>query len=132
MSGDYTGRGFGAGPVTEFFPLSAATASSPGITIISTTATAGATVIHTADKNAQDVLYVTVANNTAADLIAYGNLGTIATTGTVQKTIPANDFAMIFNANAAISNSGVVNVWTSATAGLIAYGYVARTFTASS
>ena len=134
MSGFYTGRGPSAGPVTEFLPLSGATASAPAILISATTPTGGGTTIHTADANAQDVLYVTFSNITTGDLIAYGNLGTAGTSATgadTNKTIPANGFEMVFNANAAISKSGVVSAFTTASVGMYAYGFVARTFTAT-
>lgn len=128
----YLGRGNNSGPATEFFPLSGASASSPTITITATTGTGGGTVIHTGDANAQDVLYVTVANNGSSTLVAYGNLGSLATTGTNQLSLNAGTFGLLLNGNAVISKSGVFGIWTTATTGLVAYGYIARTYTATS
>lgn len=132
MSGNYTGRGNNAGPATEFFPLSGATASSPGILITATTATGGGTTIHTADANAQDVLFITISNVSAAALTGHVNLGSLATTGNIQKSISAATFEVFSNGNASISKSGVVSGWTTASTGLYVYGYVARTYTATS
>ena len=132
MSGNYTGRGNNAGPATEFFPLSGATASSPMILITATTATGGGTVIHTADANAQDVLFLTISNVSAAALTGYVNLGSLATTGNIQKSISPATFEVFSNGNFSISKSGSVSGWTSATTGLFVGGYVARTYTATS
>lgn len=128
----YVGRGNNAGPANDFFPLNGATASSPAISITATTATTGGTVVHTGDANAQDVLYVTVSNISASTLVAYGQLGSLATTGTAQLSLSAGTFGLLFNGNAAISKSGVVGIWTTASTGLVAYGFVARTYTATS
>lgn len=132
MSGNYTGRGNNAGPATEFFPLSGATASSPCILITATTATGGGTVIHTADANAQDVVFLTIANVSAGSLTGYVNVGSLATTGNIQQTISAAGFSVFSNGNVSISKSGNISAWTTATTGLYAYGYVARTYTATS
>lgn len=132
MTGFYAGRGNAAGPANEFFPLSGATASSPGILITATTATGGGTVVHTADANAQDVLYVTVSNVSAGTLVAYGQLGSLATTGIVPLSLSPGTFDVLSNGNIAISKSGVFGLWTTASTGLYAYGYVARTYTATS
>lgn len=128
----YLGRGNNAGPSTDMFPLSGASASSPTITVTATTGTGGGTVIHIGDATAQDVLFVTVANVSAATLVAYGNLGSLATTGTVQLSLAAGAFGLLWNGNATISRSGVAGIWTSATTGLQAYGFVSRTYTATS
>lgn len=129
MAGNYTGRGNNAGPATEFFPLSGASASSPAVTITGTSA-AGQTTVHTGDANAQDVLFVTMSNFGASSITAYSNLGSTATTGTVQTTLVAGANSVVFNGNAAISKAGVYGVWTSATT-LAVFGYIARTYTAT-
>ncbi len=131
MSGNYNGRGNNAGPATEFFPLSGATASSPAILITATTATGGGTVIHTADPNAQDVVFLTYSNVAAGSLVAYTQIGTLATTGNIQTAVSAGTFKVASNGNVSISKSGVIGGWTTATTGLYAYGYVARTYTAT-
>jgi hypothetical protein len=130
MSGQYLGRGNGASPATEFFPLSGSTASSPMILITATSA-ASQTTIHTADPNTQDVLFLTYSNVSAAGLVAYTNLGSTATTGNIQTTVNAGTFNVASNGNFTISKSGVVGGWTTATTGLYAYGYVARTYTST-
>ncbi len=132
MADGYVGRGNNAGPATDFFPLSGATASSPAVTITATTATGGGTTVHTADANAQDVLFVSISNVSSAALVAYSNLGSLATTGTQQDSIAAGAHTVVFNGNAAISKSGAYSVWTTATTGLVAFGYIARTYTATS
>lgn len=132
MSGFYTGRGNNSGPATEFFPLSGATASSPGILITATTATGGGTTIHTADANAQDVVYLTFSNVSSSALVAYTNIGSLATTGQIQTSLAAGTWNVASNGNVSVSKSGVVSGWTTATTGIYAYGYVARTYTATS
>lgn len=131
MSDSYTGRGINAGPATEFFPLSGATASSPGI-IITGTSAAGQTTLHTADPFAQDVLFITISNVSAGALTGFLNIGSTATTGNVALSINAGAYSVFSNGNISVSKSGVVGAWTSATTGLFAYGYVARTYTATS
>jgi hypothetical protein len=127
--GNYSGRGNNAGPAVDFFPLSGATASSPAV-LITATAAAG-TTIHTGDAFAQDVLYVTLSNVSAASLTVYTNLGSTATTGQQQTTLTAGQSTVAYNGNAAISKSGVFSAWTTATTGIYAFGYVARTYTAT-
>lgn len=127
----YIGRGNNSGPATEFFPLSGATASSPGILITATTATGGGTTIHTGDANAQDVLYVTLTNVSGSSLTVFTNLGSLATTGTRQDTVAAGGSAFPYYGTVAISKSGVLSAWTSATTGIYAYGFVARTYTST-
>lgn len=131
MSGNYTGRGVNAGPGTDFFPFSAATASTPVIPITATTATGGGTTIHTADPNAQDVPIIYVANNSAGALVAYLQMGTTATTSSIPTTISAASWSLV-NPGSPISKSGVVGIWTTASTGLVAYGGVNRTYTATS
>ena len=126
------GRGNNAGPATEFFPFSAASASSPAVLITATTATGGGTVVHTGDANAQDVLFMRLSNFSASTLVGYVQLGSLATTGTVPVSVPAGSQSTVFIGDATISKSGVVGVWTTATTGLCAYGYIARTYTATS
>lgn len=131
MSGNYTGRGVNAGPATEFYPLSAATASSPSILVTATTAGAQNT-IHTADANAQDVLFVTISNVGTATVDVFTNIGSTATTGQISTRLTSGSYAVILSANMAISKSGVVGMWATATSGIYAFGYVARTYTATS
>lgn len=126
----YLGRGNNAGPATEFFPLSGASASSPSILITATSA-AAQTTIHTGDLNAQDVLFVTFSNVSGSQLTAFGNLGSTATTGTTQLLVNAGAFAIMFSGNATVSKAGIFGAWTTATTGLYAYGYIARTYTAT-
>jgi len=127
---NFVGRGVGASPAGDFFPLSAATASSPMILITATTAAGGGTVVHTADPNAQDVPIVYVANNSAATLVAYLQMGTTATTLSIPTSIPTNSWTIV-TPGSPISKSGVVGIWTTATTGLAAYGGVNRTYTAT-
>jgi hypothetical protein len=130
--GNYIGREYGGSPTSDLFPLSAASASSPFVSITATTATGGGTVVHTGDLNALDILYVTVSNVSASTLVAYGQLGSLATTGTVQLSLNAGTSGVLFNGNAPISKSGVAGIWTTASTGLTAYGFIARTYTATS
>lgn len=129
MSNSYLGRGNNAGPATDFFPLSGATASSPPI-LITATAAAG-TTLHTADLNSQDVVFLRISNVSAASLTAFVNVGSTATTGTLQVLVNAGAQTTVFAGDMAISKSGIVSAWTTATTGLFAYGYVARTYTAT-
>lgn len=129
--GNYSGRGNNAGPAVDFFPLSGASASSPAVQITATTATTGGTTIHTSDAFAQDVLYITLSNTTAASVVVYNNLGSLATTGNQQTTLTAGQSTVAFNGNASISKSGNYSAWSTTTAGIFAFGYVARTYTAT-
>lgn len=128
---NFLGRGVGASPASDFFPLSAASATSPVIAITATTATGGGTVIHTSDAKAVDVPIIYVANNSAAPLVAYMQMGTTATTLSIPTTINPLTWQLV-NPGTPISKSGVVGIWTTATTGLVAYGGVNRTYTASS
>jgi hypothetical protein len=119
------GRGSGGSPTTEFVKLSGSTASSPVIAITATTA--AGTTIHTADLNAQDVLYVQVFNNSAATLVAYGQLGSTATTASLPLSLTTETSGFVFNA-VPISSSGVATIWTTASTGLVAIGSVQRTY----
>lgn len=130
MSNDI-GRGVGASPAGDFFPLSGSTASSPVIPIIATTATAGGTLVHQADLNAQDVPIIYVGNNSGGTLVAYLQMGSTATTSSIPTTIPSNSYVLL-SPGTPISKSGVVGIWTTATTGLVAYGGVNRTYTATS
>ena len=130
MSGNYTGRGNNAGPATEFFPLSGATASSPGILITATIASSQNT-LHTFDANAQDVVFLSYSNVSAASLVVYTNVGSTATTGNIQTTVASAGFSVVSNGNFSGSKSGVLGAWTTATTGIYAYGYIARTYTAT-
>lgn len=128
-----TGRYPGVGPSNEYYPLSAASASSPGILITATTATGGGTNVHTANAgtSAQDVLFVTIANCSAASLTAYVQSGNTATTASFPVSVSANTTQTLSNGNFAISNSGQFGVWTTASVGLVVTGYIARTFTST-
>ncbi len=126
------GRDIGAGPTTEYFQFSAASASSPMILITATTATGGGTSIHVAnvDKN-QDVLFVTVANTSANTLVAYAQVGTTATTLSMPYSINTNVTQVIYSGNAAVANGGQFGIWTTASTGLAVTGYIARVYTSS-
>lgn len=128
---NYSGRGISAGPATEFFPLSGSTASSPMI-LVTATAVAGQTTIHTADLNSQDVLFLTYSNVSAASLVGFTNIGSTATTGNIQTTVAAGAIGVASSGNFTVSKGGVVGAWTTATTGLFVGGYVARTYTATS
>lgn len=125
------GRGVSASPAGDFFPLSGATASSPVIAITATSATGGGTTVHAADANAQDIPIVYVANNSGSALTAYLQMGTTATTLSIPTTINSNVWTIV-TPGTPISKSGVVGIWTTATTGLVAYGGVNRTYTATS
>ena len=126
----FIGRGPGTSPTTDFFPLSAASASSPGILITATSATGGGTVIHTSDAFAVDVPIVYVANNSAASLVAYMQMGTTATTQSIPFSVSSNTY-LLLNPGTPISKSGVLGIWTTASTGLVAFGGVNRTYTAT-
>ena len=126
----FIGRGPGTSPTTDFFPLSAASASSPGILITATSATGGGTVIHTADAFAVDVPIVYVANNSAVSLVAYMQMGTTATTQSIPFSVSSNTY-LLLNPGTPISKSGVLGIWTTASTGLVAFGGVNRTYTAT-
>jgi len=130
---NFIGRGGTDSPVTAFFPLSGATASTPAINLTATVA-ASAQTIHTADLNAQDVLYVTVNNSGTSSVTVYGGLGTLATISSIPLTVAAGAFGLMFNGNAAISKSGAVTMFSTlaASSGVSFTGFVARTFTATS
>lgn len=131
MSAPYLGRGAGSSPAGDFFPLSAATASSPVILITATSATGGGTPIHMGDLNAQDIPIIYCANNSGSTLVAYLQMGATATTLSIPTTISAGAWTII-TPGTPITKSGVVGIWTTATTGLVAYGGVNRTYTAQS
>lgn len=131
MTYSYLGRGVGASPAGDFFPLSAASASSPTIIITATTATGGGTTVHTADANAQDVPIIYVANNSGATLVAFLQMGTTATTQSIPTSVNSGSWTIV-TPGTPISKSGVLGIWTTATTGLVAYGGVNRTYTATS
>ncbi len=132
MSGQFLGRYSGSSPTTELYPFSAASASSPLILITATTATGGGTNIHTAnaDKN-QDVLFVTVANNSVNALVAFCQIGTTATTLSMPYSISAGVSQVVYSGNVSVANSGQFGIWTTATTGLAVTGFVARTYTST-
>lgn len=131
MSYNYTGRGVGASPAGDFFPLSGASASSPAILVTATSATGGGTVIHTADAFAIDTPIVYVANNGGSSLIAYMQMGSTATTLCVPTVVGPGSWTIV-NPGTPISGSGVLGIWTTASTGLVAFGGVNRTYTATS
>ncbi len=101
------------------------------ILITATTATGGGTLVHTADAGAQDVPIIYVANNSAGALVAYLQMGTTATTLTIPTSVAGGSWGTVMPGSP-IGKSGVVGIWTTATAGLVAYGGVNRTYTATS
>lgn len=125
------GRGNNAGPSTEAFPLSAATASSPAILITGTTA-AAQTTAHTCDLNAYDAPYMVVSNVGAASVTVYAQIGSTATTGQRQFTVNAGAFTTVYSYDVAMSKSGIFGFWSTATAGVFVTGLVSRFYTASS
>lgn len=126
------GRANNAGPASDIFPLSGATASSPAILITATTATGGGTVAHTCDAKAYDAPYIRIDNVSAAGVTVFGNIGSLATTGNRQYVISAGSFAVAFAYDVPMSNSGTFSFWSSATTGIFVSGNVSRFFTASS
>ncbi len=128
---NFFGRGVGASPASDFFPLSAASASSPTILITATTATGGGTLIHTADANAQDVPIIYVGNNSGGTMTAYVLIGTTATTQAVPTSINNGTYQLVVPGTP-ISKSGAVGIFTTASTGLVAFGGITRTYTATS
>lgn len=129
----FIGRGGLDGPVTAFFPLSGASASNPAIVLTATVA-AGAQTIHTADPNSQDVLYVTVGNSGTTTVNVYAMIGTTATTSAIPLAVTNGTFGLLFNGNVSVSKSGTVTIFSTlaASSGVTMYGFVARTYTATS
>lgn len=127
---NHLGRGVGASPASDFFPLSGATASSPLILITATSATGGGTLVHTADPDAQDVPIIYVGNNSGVGLTAYLQMGSTATTLSIPTVVNAASWAVV-TPGSPISKSGAVGIWTTATTGLVAFGGVNRTYTAT-
>jgi len=126
----FIGRGPGTSPTTDFFPLSAASASNPVINIAALTATAGGTPIHVADANAYDLPIIYVANvGSTSNVVAYLQMGSTATTQSIPVTIATSSYALL-QPGTPISGSGTVGIWVSAS-GVVAYGGVTRTYTAS-
>lgn len=131
MADNYVGRGNNSGPATDLFPITASVASSPAVLITGTTA-AAQTTVHTSDANTQDILYITLSNVGASSITAYHQLGsTTVTTGHQQTALSPGQSTVVFNGNATISKSGIYGIWSTATAGVYAFGYVARTYTAT-
>jgi len=126
------GRGNNAGPASDLFPLSGATASSPGILITATTATGGGTVAHTADANATDVPYMIISNVSAASVTVYGNLGSLATTGQRSWSIAAGAFTPAYSYDVGMSKNGTFSFWSAATSGVYVTGITSRIYTATS
>tara|TARA_R110000868_G_scaffold72509_10_gene211270 strand:- start:442 stop:834 length:393 start_codon:yes stop_codon:yes gene_type:complete len=126
----FIGRGPGTSPTTDFFPLSAALASSPVINIAATSATAGGTTIHVADARAYDIPIIYVANvGSTSNVVAFLQMGSTATTQSIPITIATSSYALI-QPGTPISGSGTIGIWCSAS-GVVAYGGVTRTYTAS-
>lgn len=131
MSGLYSGRGNNAGPASDLFPLSGATASSPAILITGTTA-AAQTTAHTADLNAFDLPYMIISNVGSAVVTVYGQLGSTATTGNRQWSVAAGGFTPAYSYDVGMSKSGIFGFWSTATAGVYVTGIVSRIYTATS
>lgn len=131
MSYQYIGRGNGASPAGDIFPLSGATASSPGILVTATTATGGGTVAHTSDANAMDMPYMIISNVGSSSVTVYGNLGSLATTGQRQWTVSAGAFTTAYSYDVGMSKSGTFSFWATATAGIYVTGVVSRMYTAT-
>lgn len=127
----YIGRGNNAGPASDIFPLSAASASSPPILITGTTA-AAQTTAHTSDAKAYDAPYIRIDNVSAATVTVYAQTGSTATTGNRQFSITAGSFAIAYAYDVPMSNAGIFGFWSTATAGVYVTGNVSRFFTASS
>ena len=125
----FIGRGPGTSPTTDFFPLSASLPSSPVILITGTTA-AAANTIHTADAKAYDIPIIYVANTATTSLVAYLQMGSTATTQSIAFLLATSSVTLV-QPGTPISGSGVVSIWASATSGVVAYGGVTRTYTAS-
>ena len=125
----FIGRGPGTSPTTDFFPLSASLPSSPVILITGTTA-AAANTIHTADAKAYDIPIIYVANTASASLVAYLQMGSTATTQSIAFLLATSSVTLV-QPGTPISGSGVVSIWASSTSGVVAYGGVTRTYTAS-
>jgi hypothetical protein len=126
----FIGRGPGTSPTTDFFPFSAALPSTPVILITGTTA-AAANTIHTADAKAYDIPIIYIANvGSTANMVAYLQMGSTATTQSIALTVATSSYTLI-QPGTPISGSGVVSIWASASSGIVAYGGVTRTYTAS-
>jgi hypothetical protein len=125
----FIGRGPGTSPTTDFFPFSAALPSTPVILITGTTA-AAANTIHTADAKAYDIPIIYVANTASTSRIAYLQMGSTATTQSISFLLATSSVTLV-QPGTPISGSGVVSIWASATSGVVAYGGVTRTYTAS-
>ena len=125
----FIGRGPETSPTTDFFPFSAALPSTPVILITGTTA-AAANTIHTADAKAYDIPIIYVANTASTSRIAYLQMGSTATTQSISFLLATSSVTLV-QPGTPISGSGVVSIWASATSGVVAYGGVTRTYTAS-
>lgn len=125
------GRGNNAGPASDLYPLSGATASSAAILITATTATGGGTIAHTCDLNAYDSPYIIISNVSASAITVYGNIGSTATTGNRQWSVNAGSFTTAYSYDLLQSKGGTFSFWATATAGIYVTGQVARIFTSS-
>lgn len=127
---NFLGRGIGASPMTEAFPLSGQSATTPFILITGTTA-AAQTTAHTADAFAYDMPYMRLDNVGASSVTVYGNIASTATTGNRQWAIAAGSFAIAYSFDVAVSGSGIIGFWATATSGIFVSGIISRTYTAS-
>ena len=126
----FIGRGPGTSPTTDFFPLSASLPSAPVI-LVTGDSVASANTIHTADAKAYDIPIIYVANvGTTANMIAYLQMGSTSALQSIPITIATSSYALI-QPGTPISGSGVVKIWASLSSGIVAYGGVTRTYTAS-
>lgn len=121
------GRPIGASPSTEFVALSAASATAPAI-IVTGTAVGGATLIHTADAQATDVLFVQAYNNSTNTVTVYAQVGTTATTTAIPLSLTTKSSGFLIN-GLPVSKAGLVSVWNdTASSGIVVAGSVQRTY----
>lgn len=131
MSYGAIGRGVNSGPAGDIFPLSGISATT-GFLLITATIVGSANTAHTADGNAYDLPYVTIANAGGSSVTVFANLGgNTATTGNRQFTINSGAFTTAFSGDVMFTGSGTLAFWGTATAGIYVTGYVARMLTSS-
>jgi len=91
---------------------------------------AAGNTIHVADAKAYDVPIIYVANvGTTANVVAYLQMGSTATTQSIPVTIATSSYALL-QPGTPISGGATIGIWCSAS-GVVAYGGVTRTYTAS-
>ncbi len=127
---NFLGRGNGASPAGDIYPLSASLPSSPAVLLTGTTA-AAQTTVHTCATGAYDMPIMFLNNVSAAAITVFGQMGSTATTGQRQWTVNAGSFTAAYSNDVMMSNSGIFGFWSTATTGLYVTGYVSRFFTSS-